>query len=580
MEENRSLGVFEALRYFRGFYNGMESRFVLFYFGRLITMLQEIIVPILVGILINLAVYGGTESKSLFLQISGVMFGICLFGCMAYYLVYELYSDFWNTIVERIRKKTFAIALHMDAEEMSASNYGDMAQQVQWQIAECVQLIVKNIIHNVNNFLHIFICLFLLFRMNILLGVTALLLMPISAIISWKGSGMVRNERAKNQNKYAEYINWVYEVTANYKDIRLMKSERYVKEKFLEHQNVLIETDIKSGIASLIAQNSVKLFDVIIQMILYILVAVFALKNGMTVGSVTVAVSYYIAMKGSAMTLVGDYFAIQNRLVVITRISKLLEKPIEQDDEKAESIDFDTCEIEFDNVTFGYKGKEPIVKDLSFHLRKGEKLALVGESGCGKSTIAYLILGFYKPQNGTIKINGRDIREYSISSLRKNIGMVQQEVWIFDGTVRDNLLLGKKDIGDDELISALIAASAYDFINEMEQGLSTILGKNSRQLSGGQKQRIGIARVYLKKPALLLFDEATSALDAHTEELVHTNMMSELQERSAIVIAHRKSAVMLCDRVLMMKDGRIIQTGTPNEMERDSEDFRSLFAIK
>ena len=536
-------------------------------------------VPILVGLLINLAVYTGINNQNLFLQICLVLFGICILGCLAYYMIYEIYTDFWNAITERIREKAYGIVLHMRAEELATANYGDVAQQVQWQVTECVQLVVKNVIHNLNNIFHIIICSFLLFRMNVWVGVSAMTLVPVSAYISWKEGGKVRNERKKNQNKYGEYINWIYEVTGNYKHIRLMNAENRVKEKLIEHQNELIATDVKSSISTLLAQNVIKIADTIIQIILYAVLAYLALNRGMKVGTITIAVSYYASLKSGTMTLVEDYFSIQNRLTIIGRLQKLLERPVEKDMPQAKDIQFSSFEIKFRNVTFGYQGKEPILNNLSFCLKSGEKLALVGESGCGKSTIAYLILGFYQPNSGEILLNGKPISEYTLDSIRKNVGVVQQEVWLFEGTVRENLLFGKPDATDEELVRACEAAGAYGFVSEMEKGFETELGKHERELSGGQKQRLGIARTYLKKPSLMLFDEATSALDAQTEEIVHRNMGNMLEKHSALVIAHRLSAVKMFVRFIVLKNGKVVETGTPEEMEKNSEEFRNLFAI-
>ena len=579
MKENKDLTIIGALRYLSTYYKGMGFRFVLFYVGRLVTMLEEIMVPILVGLLINLAVYTGINNQNLFLQICLVLFGICILGCLAYYMIYEIYTDFWNAITERIREKAYGIVLHMRAEELATANYGDVAQQVQWQVTECVQLVVKNVIHNLNNIFHIIICSFLLFRMNVWVGVSAMTLVPVSAYISWKEGGKVRNERKKNQNKYGEYINWIYEVTGNYKHIRLMNAENRVKEKLIEHQNELIATDVKSSISTLLAQNVIKIADTIIQIILYAVLAYLALNRGMKVGTITIAVSYYASLKSGTMTLVEDYFSIQNRLTIIGRLQKLLERPVEKDMPQAKDIQFSSFEIKFRNVTFGYQGKEPILNNLSFCLKSGEKLALVGESGCGKSTIAYLILGFYQPNSGEILLNGKPISEYTLDSIRKNVGVVQQEVWLFEGTVRENLLFGKPDATDEELVRACEAAGAYGFVSEMEKGFETELGKHERELSGGQKQRLGIARTYLKKPSLMLFDEATSALDAQTEEIVYRNMGNMLEKHSALVIAHRLSAVKMCDRVIVLKNGKVVETGTPEEMEKNSEEFRNLFAI-
>lgn len=578
MTKKKDLTVFSALKYLSGFYKNMGHKFALFYFGRLVTMLEEITVPILIGLMINLVVY--RSDFKLFLCVSGVLVGICIFSCIAYYFVYEIYSDFWSEIVERIRKKTYSIVLHMDAQAMSQSNYGDLAQQVQWKVMECVQLVVKNVIHNINNIFHIIICVFLLMRIDILVGIVVVVLLPISGYVSWTCGKRIRKQRNRNQQEYGTYINWLYEVISNYKNIRLLNAEKRVKKKLISHQEELIRTDVKAGIETVVAENIIKNVDVWIQMALYVVLAVLSVKKGLTIGTITVVLSYYATMKISVMVIVTDYFAIQNRLAIIKRIKDLLELPVEQESDNAKDIDFDKVDIEFRDVTFAYKDKEPVLSNLSFKISHGQKLALVGESGCGKSTIAYLLLGFYKPQSGEILIDGRPIEEYSLASLRRNIGIVQQETFIFNGTVRDNIIMGNKEITEEMLVRACKAAGVYDFVMEMEDKFETMLGKNARQLSGGQKQRIAIARVYLKNPKLIIFDEATASLDEETEAMVHANWKDIVEDSTAIVIAHRKSAVMMCEQVNLMQNGKISETGTPKQMEEDSIAFKTLFAVQ
>ena len=191
-----------------------------------------------------------------------------------------------------------------------------------------------------------------------------------------------------------------------------------------------------------------------------------------------------------------------------------------------------------------------------------------------------MLLGFYRPQAGEILIDGIPIQSYTLSSLRENIGIVQQDVLIFDGTVRENIMIGKPDASEEEMIQACKAAGVYDFVMEMEEKFDTRLGKKARKLSGGQKQRVAIARVYLKNPSILIFDEATASLDKDTEEQIHMNWKKVLEGRTAIVIAHRQSSVMLCDRVALMKNGKIIEEGKPEQMKKENKAFRTLFAIQ
>lgn len=576
--KSAGLNFIMTLQFLSQFFDKLYHRFFLFYLGRLVTMLEEILVPILIGIMINQIVY--YKNFSLFLQISAIFLCVCVFSCVIYYLVYEIYSDFWNRILERVRVKMYSNVLHMEAEQMANANYGDLAQQIQWKVMECVQFVVRNIIHNINNVLHIIICLFIVFQINPIIGGVLVIMVPISGFVSWKYGKKIRIERSRNQESYGNYISWLYEVFTSFKDLRLLGAENRVKNKFLYYQKDLINTDIKAGIAALIAQNIIANVNIWIQMVLYIVLAVLAVEKNLSIGSVTVVLAYFAALTNCLKMVCENYMDAQNRISIIQRLKDVLEMPLAQDEPGAAPLSIEEAKVEFSNISFAYKDKNSILKNLSLTLNAGEKLAIVGESGCGKSTLAYMLLGFYRPQAGEILIDHTPIQSYTLSSLRENIGIVQQDVLIFDGTVRENIMIGKPDASEEEMLQACKAAGVYDFVMEMEQKFDTRLGKKARKLSGGQKQRVAIARVYLKNPPILIFDEATASLDKETEEQIHMNWKKVLEGRTAIVIAHRQSSVMLCDRVALMKDGQIIEEGKPEQMKKGSKAFQTLFAIQ
>lgn len=576
--KSKELNIITTLQFVSQFLNKLYLRFFLFYLGRLVTMVEEILVPVLIGIMINQIVY--YKNFSLFLRISAVFLGMSVFSCIIYYLVYEIYSDFWSRILERIRVKMYSNVLHIEAEHMANANYGDLAQQIQWKVMECVQFVVRNMIHNINNVLYIIICLFLIFQISPAIGGVFVIMVPVSGYVSWKYGKKIRTERSRNQESYGSYVSWLYEVFTSFKDLRLLGAENRVKNKFLSYQKELIHTDIKAGIASLVAQNIIANINVWIQMILYIVLAMLSVKENLTIGSVIVVLTYFTALTEHIKYVCENYMDAQNRMSIIQRIKDVLEMPMALDELGALPVSIKEAKVEFSNISFAYEDKDSILKNLSLTLKAGEKLALVGESGCGKSTLAYMLLGFYHPQVGEILIDGTPIEKYSLSSLRKNIGIVQQDVLIFDGTVRENIMIGKPDASEEEMIQACKAADVYDFVMEMDEKFDTRLGEKNRKLSGGQKQRIAIARVYLKNPSILIFDEATASLDKEIETQIHMNWKKVLKGRTAIIIAHRQSSVMLCDRVALIKNGRIIEEGKPEQMKKESIAFRTLFAIQ
>lgn len=577
-KKNSALTFIGTLQFLSQFFGNLYHRFLLFYIGRLVTMLEEILVPILIGIMINQIVY--YKNFSVFLQISAVFLFVCVVSCVIYYFAYGIYSDFWARILERVRVKIYSHVLQMEAEQMANANYGDLAQQIQWKAMECVQFVVRNIIHNINNILYIVICLFIVFQINPIIGGVFVVMVPISGFVSWRYGKKIRIERGRNQESYGNYISWLYEVFASFKDLRLLGAENRIKSKFLYYQKDLINTDIKAGVAALIAQNIIVNVNVWIQMILYIVLALLAIEKNLSIGSVMVVLAYFSSLTNCLKMVCENYMDAQNRMSIIQRLKDIIELPLEKDSSGAESLTVKEANVQFTDVSFAYRHKKCVLNNFSMTLQVGEKIAVVGESGCGKSTLAYMLLGFYRPQSGEILIDGKPIQQYTLSSLRENIGIVQQDVLIFDGTVRENIMIGRTNASEDDMIQACKAAGVYDFVMEMDDQFDTKLGRNARKLSGGQKQRIAIARVYLKNPSILIFDEATASLDKETEGQIHMNWEKVLQGRTAIIIAHRQSSVMLCDRVAIMQNGRIIEEGKPEQMEKESAAFRTLFAIQ
>jgi ABC-type multidrug transport system fused ATPase/permease subunit len=239
--------------------------------------------------------------------------------------------------------------------------------------------------------------------------------------------------------------------------------------------------------------------------------------------------------------------------------------------------------IAFDNVDFHYASRPdmPVLRNVSFEALPGERIALVGPSGAGKSTIASLVLRFHDPVTGAVLIDGKDARDYPLTPLRDRMAIVPQEVLLFGGTIRENIAYGKPDASDKEIEAAARKANAHDFIVSFPEGYGTVVGERGVQLSGGQRQRVAIARAVLKDPAILILDEATSALDSESERLVQGALDELMKGRTSIVIAHRLSTVRDADRILVLDGGRIVESGTHEELiAKEDGLYRSLSRLQ
>ena len=575
---SEKLNYFSTIKFINQFLDKLHLQLVLFYFGWLFDTLAGVLAPILFGIMINQIVY--YQNLPLFIKISVAFFALSVFSCVLYFLLYEMYAFFWNELIYRMRCRMFSVVQRMDAQAMANSDYGDIAQLIQWRVMECVHFVVRNLVHNINNYINIVVCLAIAFLINPWIALVLMVMVPISVYTSWKFGKKIRQERGRNQEAYGGYISWLYEMFNALKDIRLLGAEKRVNQIFHKHQETLIETDVTAGIAALKAENIIANVNTWIQMTLYAVLAVLAFYEDLSIGSVIVVLTYFSSLTGSLQKVSNNYMDAQDRIAVIQRIKELMEEPTVDSREGSDVLNVTKGEIKFSNISFAYNDKKAIIENFNLDIQPGEKVAIVGESGCGKTTLSYMLLGFYEPKAGKIEIDGKDISECTLESIRNHIGVVQQDILIFDGTIRENIMLANKNATEEELIRVCKAAGVYDFVMEMEEQFETVLGRNGRQLSGGQKQRITIARVYLKNPPIIIFDEATASLDNETENQIHEAWKKMLEGRTAIVIAHRQSSVMLCDRVALMSQGKVVESGKPEDMKNNSDRFRSLFAIK
>lgn len=290
-----------------------------------------------------------------------------------------------------------------------------------------------------------------------------------------------------------------------------------------------------------------------------------------------VSVSLFISPLTTLINFVEQY---QDGVTGFKRFLDVMDEKVEY--EKPNAIKNITLagNIDFNHVFFNYETKDHILNDVSFSIKKGETIALVGASGGGKTTICHLIPNFYQPTSGTIKIDGINISDISLNALRKNIGFVQQDVFLFTGSIKDNIQYGKPDATDKDIISASKKANIYDFIMSLPNKFDTQIGERGVKLSGGQKQRISIARVFLKNPSILILDEATSALDNATEILIQQALNKLSYGRATLVVAHRLSTIKNADRILVVEGGKIIEEGTHSVLLSQNGEYAKLYNLQ
>ena len=419
----------------------------------------------------------------------------------------------------------------------------------------------------------------ILVRLNTLLTVILFLSIPLMIVFASKYNRRMR-KGFKEQKRHIGVLNAdIEDSLLGVKVVKSFANEDVEIEKFQKGNKKFL--DIKSETyASMAGFNTItKAFDGIMYIIVVLFGGLFLVEGKMSSGDIVAFILYVQTLLTTVRRIVEFTEQFQRGMTGIERFTEIMDQDIEIfDDEDAVDLENVKGKIEIKDVSFKYNNNsENVLNNISFTINPGQKVALVGPSGGGKTTLCNLIPRFYDVEDGEILVEGIDVRKIKLQSLRSNIGMVQQDVYLFSGTVRENILYGKPDATEQEVIDAAKAAGAYDFIMNLENGFDTYVGERGVMLSGGQKQRISIARVFLKNPPILILDEATSALDNKSEFIVQESLENLAKGRSSLTIAHRLTTVQNADLILVLTEEGIIERGTHQQLMEQKGYYYNLY---
>ena len=520
----------------------------------------------------------------------GVTLGANLIG------VLESYMNTWiaQHITFDMRNQMYRHLQKMSQKFFTSNNQGDIVTRMTSDIGGVQQIITGTLTQIFSNVITLIVALVAMYQKNWMLATLGVLVIPLF-VIPTRSAGKTRWSLTRDAQACNDEVNGILNETLSVSGqllVKLFGKEDVEYDRYKNVNSRMMELNIKEGMAGRWFRVVLSTFSSIGPMLLYLVGGILIMKTDstITVGDITVFVALLAKMYGPVNQLLNIQVDWIRSMALFTRIFEYFDMPVEIENAPdalipdAQEGYVVNGEVEFKNVDFSYNPERKILKDVSFKLNSGDCIAIVGPSGSGKSTLINLIPRLYDVDSGSVLFDGVDVRKLDLAFLRNNVGIVSQETYLFNGSIRENLLYAKPDATEEQLIEACKKANIYDFISTQEQGLDTMVGNRGLKLSGGEKQRISIARVLLKDPALLIFDEATSALDSISESKIQEAIDPLIESRTSILIAHRLSTILAADEILVIKDGQIVESGTHKKLVKAggvySELYETQFKIK
>ncbi|EHO07199.1 ABC transporter ATP-binding protein [Myroides odoratimimus] len=486
-----------------------------------------------------------------------------------------------NGVLKDIRNAMYKKSLELPLSFFSEKRKGDVISRITSDVLEIQHSFLSILEVVVREPLTIVFTIVAMFAISTELTLFVFIFVPISGVIISKVGKTLKKSSQKASEEQGYFLSIIEESLSGLKVIKSFNSEKNFNKKFQDSTHSFYELNNTILNRQNLSSPLSEFLGIVTIAVLLVYGGHLVLGEGTLTGAAFIAyigMAYNILTPAKAMSKAS--YSLKRGNAAAERVLQVLEEenPIESKENAIAKSSFED-KIEVDNISFKYE-EEYVLKDFTLTVPKGKSVALVGQSGSGKSTIANLLTRFWDINEGAIKIDKEDIRNLELSDLRDLIGLVTQDSILFNDTIKNNLKLGKEDATDEEIMQALKIANAYEFVKDLPHGIDTNIGDAGNKLSGGQKQRLSIARAVLKNPPIMILDEATSALDTESEKLVQVALDNMMQNRTSIIIAHRLSTIQKADLIVVMQKGKIVEQGTHEELIQLNGTYSKLVSLQ
>jgi ATP-binding cassette subfamily B multidrug efflux pump len=574
VNENQKSTLRKVLRYIRRYWGYLGASIIL----AAVTVALTLYLPILIGQAVDRIVGKGAVDFAGIFVILRKMAVIIGLTAVAQWVMNVCNNKITYNVIRDIRTEAFEKIEKLPLKYLDAHSYGEIVSRVIADVDQFADGLLMGFTQFFTGIVTIFGTLIFMLTISVRITVAVVVITPVSLFVASFIAKKTFSMFKLQSETRGEQTAFIEEMVGNQKVVQAFSHEDEALEKFDEINERLQKYSLRAIFFSSITNPSTRFVNSLVYATVGVVGAFTAIAGGISVGQLSSLLSYANQYTKPFNEISGVITELQNALACAGRVIELIEENAEVPDaEDAVDLEHANGKVELSHVYFSYVPEQKLIEDFNLSVKPGQRVAIVGPTGCGKTTLINLLMRFYDVNSGTIKVSDIPLQQLTRKSLRDNYGMVLQETWLRSGSIRDNIAMGKPDATDEEIIAAAKASHAHGFIKRLPEGYDTVIAEDGGNLSQGQKQLLCIARVMLCLPPMLILDEATSSIDTRTEIKIQNAFAKMMQGRTSFIVAHRLSTIREADIILVMKDGSIIEQGNHEELLEKNGFYAKLY---
>lgn len=574
VNENQKSTLRKVLQYIRRYWGYLGASIIL----AAVTVALTLYLPILIGQAVDQIVGKGAVDFAGIFVILRKMAVIIGLTAVAQWIMNACNNKITYNVIRDIRTEAFEKIEKLPLKYLDAHSYGEIVSRVIADVDQFADGLLMGFTQFFTGIVTIFGTLIFMLTISVRITVAVVVITPVSLFVASFIAKKTFSMFKLQSETRGEQTAFIEEMVGNQKVVQAFSHEDEALEKFDEINERLQKYSLRAIFFSSITNPSTRFVNSLVYATVGVVGAFSAIAGGISVGQLSSLLAYANQYTKPFNEISGVITELQNALACAGRVIELIEEDAEVPDvEDAVDLEHANGKVELSHVYFSYVPEQKLIEDFNLSVKPGQRVAIVGPTGCGKTTLINLLMRFYDVNSGTIKVSDIPLQQLTRKSLRDNYGMVLQETWLRSGSIRDNIAMGKPDATDEEIIAAAKASHAHGFIKRLPEGYDTVIAEDGGNLSQGQKQLLCIARVMLCLPPMLILDEATSSIDTRTEIKIQNAFAKMMQGRTSFIVAHRLSTIREADIILVMKDGSVIEQGNHDELLEKNGFYAKLY---